>query len=98
MSVIIANKPNVIKIDRSFILDIRYSVESQILVFLVMDMSRKLNLDVVAEGVESEAQVYTLSKMGCHYVQGFHFSPAVEFKQAMRLLEKNEVCKIPVYV
>ncbi|WP_052956232.1 bifunctional diguanylate cyclase/phosphodiesterase [Photobacterium angustum] len=98
MSAIIANKPNVIKIDRSFIIDIEHSVESQILVSLVMDMSRKLNLDVVAEGVESEAQVRILSKMGCHYIQGFYFSPAVEIEQAMRLLEQNEVCTIPAYV
>ncbi|PSV40141.1 EAL domain-containing protein [Photobacterium sp. GB-210] len=98
MSAIIANKPNVIKIDRSFIIDIEHSVESQILVSLVMDMSRKLNLDVVAEGVESEAQVRILSKMGCHYIQGFYFSPAVEIKQVIRLLEQNAACTIPTNV
>ncbi|MCG3863360.1 MULTISPECIES: GGDEF domain-containing phosphodiesterase [unclassified Photobacterium] len=97
MSAIIANKPNVIKIDRSFIIDIEDSTESQILVSLVMDMSRKLKLDVVAEGVESEAQVRILSKMGCHFIQGFYFSPAVEIKQAMRLLEQSEFCSIPAF-
>ncbi|MBP2700357.1 bifunctional diguanylate cyclase/phosphodiesterase [Photobacterium lucens] len=94
MSAIIANKPNVIKIDRNFIVDIEQSVESQILVSLVMDMSRKLHLDVVAEGVETKAQLQLLSKMGCHYIQGFYFSPAVNIDAAMVLLKQSNVCAI----
>ncbi|MEC6831537.1 EAL domain-containing protein [Photobacterium toruni] len=80
-------KPDIIKIDRSFIVDIEHSKESQMLVSLVIDLSRKLDIKVVAEGVETQAQLDILSTMYCHYIQGFYYSPAVPIDEAIAILK-----------
>jgi sensor c-di-GMP phosphodiesterase-like protein len=43
----------------------------------VINMARALGISVIAEGVENEAQAGALRTLGCHYAQGFHYSPAV---------------------
>jgi EAL domain-containing protein (putative c-di-GMP-specific phosphodiesterase class I) len=59
------------------------------LVEAVLAMAHSLDLDVVAEGVEDEAQLTLLRRLGCEYAQGFYFSRAVpdaEFVQIARNL------------
>lgn len=87
LAAIIDIKPDIIKIDRSFIVDIEHSKESQMLVSLVIDLSRKLKVEVVAEGVETQAQLDILSEMACHYIQGFYYSPAVAIDDAITILQ-----------
>ena len=87
LAAIIDIKPDIIKIDRSFIIDIEHSKESQMLVSLVIDLSHKLNMEVVAEGVETQAQLDILSAMSCHYIQGFYYSPAVAIDDAIAILK-----------
>ena len=48
-----------------------------------MNIAQKLNLSVIAEGVETEEQLNLLKKLGCTIVQGYYFSkpiPASEFE------------------
>ncbi|PSX19531.1 GGDEF and EAL domain-containing protein [Photobacterium kishitanii] len=87
LAAIIDIKPDIIKIDRSFIVDIEHSKESQMLVSLVIDLSCKLNVEVVAEGVETQAQLDILSSMSCHYIQGYYYSPAVAIDDAIMILK-----------
>ncbi|MBY3789236.1 EAL domain-containing protein [Photobacterium carnosum] len=87
LAAIIDIKPDIIKIDRSFIVNIEHSKESQMLVSLVIDLSRKLKVEVVAEGVETQAQLDILSEMSCHYIQGFYYSPAVAIDDAITILK-----------
>lgn len=87
LAAIIDIKPDIIKIDRSFIVDIEHSKESQMLVSLVIDLSCKLNVEVVAEGVETQAQLDILSSMSCHYIQGYYYSPAVAIDDAIEILK-----------
>lgn len=95
LAAIIDIKPDLIKIDRSFIVDIEHSKESQMLVSLVIDLSCKLNVGVVAEGVETQAQLDILSAMSCHYIQGFYYSPAVAIDDAIAMLQtRNSVIDI----
>ncbi len=68
----------ILKIDRSFIAGLGSDSEDAIIVETVIKMARSLGLEVVAEGVESSAQVEWLRQFGCHYLQGYHFSPPVE--------------------
>ena len=89
LAAIIDIKPDIIKIDRSFIVDIEHSKESQMLVSLVIDLSRKLKVEVVAEGVETQAQLDILSEMACHYIQGFYYSPAVAIDDAITILKER---------
>ena len=89
LAAIIDIKPDIIKIDRSFIVNIEHSKESQMLVSLVIDLSRKLKVEVVAEGVETQAQLDILSEMACHYIQGFYYSPAVAIDDAITILKER---------
>jgi diguanylate cyclase len=60
-----------IKLDRSFIRGLAASERDRQLVKAVIDMSRALSMEVVAEGVETAQELEQLSRMGCHRVQGY---------------------------
>lgn len=63
-----------LKIDRSFINDIESSSDARAIVKAVINLAHVLNLSVVAEGVETEAQRKILQDFGCDELQGFFFS------------------------
>ncbi|MEH6756577.1 MAG: GGDEF domain-containing phosphodiesterase [Parasphingorhabdus sp.] len=60
-----------LKIDSGLTGDISGSVKDQVVVKSIIDMARSLGLAVIAEGVETEAQLETLAAQGCEYFQGF---------------------------
>ena len=71
-----------IKIDKSFILDMRFNGSERSLVQAIIAMAHSLELTVVAEGVETEDHLLMLREMGCHFAQGYYFSkpvPAEDF-------------------
>lgn len=73
-----------LKIDKSFIDHIVSREKDQIIVANMVDMARQLNLNVVAEGVESKDQADYLAILGIDYLQGFYFSkplPIAELAQ-----------------
>ena len=81
---------NGIKIDRSFVHKMTRDSKNAAIVKAIILMGRDLNLSVVAEGVETEAEHRFLRSHGCEQVQGWHFSRAlppdqfVEWYQTMR--------------
>lgn len=66
-----------IKVDRSFVQHIHESRKQWEIVCTMMTLARNLNLDVVAEGIEGDAQVQILQELGCRYGQGYLFTPAL---------------------
>jgi EAL domain-containing protein (putative c-di-GMP-specific phosphodiesterase class I) len=71
-----------LKIDRSFLMDIPASEDDSAIVKAVIAMSNSLELNVVAEGVETEEQLAFLRKLNCNALQGYLFSvplPEQEF-------------------
>ncbi len=66
-----------IKIDKSFILDMISNPEDALLVRATIAMGKSLDLNVTAEGVETEMQLNELNHMGCDFAQGYLFSSAV---------------------
>ena len=74
------------KIDRSFIGELDADERTAELVRAIIAMGRALRVDVVAEGVETEAQLELLREMGCHNAQGFLFTQAVDGDAAAELL------------
>ncbi|MEJ2763765.1 EAL domain-containing protein [Photobacterium sp. MCCC 1A19761] len=89
LSAVVELRPDIIKIDREFIKDIEQSSDSQTLVSLIIDLSKKLGIQVVAEGVETQEQLALLQDMSCQYVQGFYFSQAVPFERCFTLLQQQ---------
>ena len=67
-----------IKIDRSFISNLGLDGEADAVVKAIVKLAKALNLSVIAEGVETEAQRDRLKAVGCHQVQGFIYSPAIK--------------------
>ncbi len=65
---------NVIKVDRSFVMDIPHDVDDMEITAAVIAMAHKLRYKVVAEGIETEQQYQFLRESGCDYGQGYYFS------------------------
>ena len=75
-----------IKIDRAFIRELEASSEDQAIVAAVMALANSLQLQVVAEGVETEEQLALLRGYGCQYVQGWLFARALDSAATQALL------------
>lgn len=78
-----------VKIDQGFIRGLAKSREDRLLVKTVIDLGRTLGIEVMAEGVETEADRQTLYKLGCRTAQGFLFSKAVPRSEALDLAVKQ---------
>lgn len=63
-----------IKIDRSFVLNLENEPANQAVVDTVIELAKRLDIDVVAEGIETQQQYEHLRKAGCHFGQGYYFS------------------------
>ncbi len=84
-----------IKIDRSFITDIADKKESRAVVRTIGDLARRLNMGVVAEGVETQQQLDRLGKLGCTEIQGYLISPprpAAEIQAQFRARREGAEC------
>ena len=68
---------DILKIDRSFILDIETNENSIALIKAIITMAHNLNVKVVAEGVESQLQYLLLKQLNCDYIQGYVFSKPI---------------------
>ena len=70
-----------IKIDRSFIRDLTTDPDDAVIIKAIINLSASLNLKVLAEGVETEAQCQFLYANGCNQYQGYLFSRPIPAKQ-----------------
>ena len=80
-----------LKMDRAFVEDITKNTITENLASFIISMAHKLNLEVIAEGVETKLQLDTLKKYNCDKVQGYYYSKPVPEEQAFLLLESNGV-------
>ena len=78
-----------LKIDRSFIKDIRNSYDDAVIVSSTIALAHDLGLRVIAEGVESKEQLVYLKTSGCDEVQGYFFSRPVPDDTTRQLLLKG---------
>ena len=77
---------DVLKIDREFVDVVHKSQYDEAIARTVISLGQSLKLDVIAEGVETVAQMQSLEAQGCHVMQGYLFSPPLEEEECDRLL------------
>jgi diguanylate cyclase (GGDEF)-like protein len=80
---------NQLKIDQSFVRDLASNSSDQAIVRTIIAMANSLNLGIIAEGVETEAQQKLLLGTGCTHYQGYLFSKPLPIEQFEALLEKD---------
>ena len=75
-----------LKVDRSFVSNMNQSGKNQAIVTAIITLAHKLDLDVVAEGIETKAEMESLQALNCEYGQGYFFSKPVNSEQATSLI------------
>ena len=78
-----------LKIDRSFVLDLGARQEAFEIVRTIVTLAHNLQMQVVAEGVETEEQTTILRSLGCEYAQGFYFCRPVDGATVTDLLRND---------
>jgi diguanylate cyclase (GGDEF)-like protein/PAS domain S-box-containing protein len=82
---------DVVKVDRSFIDGVENNQDSQAIVRTVFSLGESLGLKIVAEGVETPAQLAFLESEGCRYVQGFLFYKPLSAAEVDELLAGGSI-------
>lgn len=84
---------NYIKINKSFISHLAVNEVDRALVEAIIVMAHKLNIETIAEGVETKEQHDLLVDFGCDYKQGFLYSPAISSEDFIKLVnqQRNQV-------
>ena len=84
---------NSLKVDRSFIQDLPGDYNDAQITAAIISMAHSLNLQVIAEGVETAEQLLFVTEKGCHSFQGYFVSPAVTPKAFASLVaQTNKMC------
>ena len=77
LSHLVLMRPKIIKIDRSFVSPSQKSPYNDTLLDTIVSLGNKLNVIMLAEGIETKGQLEQLRRLGCELGQGYLFSPAV---------------------
>lgn len=80
---------DVLKLDRSFVVDMGANDKSRFIVENMIQLSHKLGITVVAEGVEEKEQVEYLKSIDCDTVQGYYYSKPKDFENIISMLNKK---------
>lgn len=78
---------DLIKLDLKFLNNEGDAAKKDIIISIMVELTKKLNLPLIAEGVEKEEQIIYLNNLGCRYVQGYYYSkpmPKDEFLEYRR--------------
>jgi len=78
-----------IKIDRSFMRDLKSKGDSLAIIKAVIGLGHSLGMSTTAEGIETEEQLTAVREQGCNEVQGFLFSPPVSAAAVTDILDKE---------
>ena len=87
-----------LKIDQSFVHDISNNQEDPSIIKAIIAMAEGLNLNLISEGVENEAQLEMLKSWNCKVMQGYLFSHPIPSDDAIAMLQHNESISQPSIV
>ncbi|MFI3257676.1 MAG: EAL domain-containing protein [Spirochaetales bacterium] len=81
---------DVIKLDKEFLADSLNQSKGIVIIEQVIEMSKKLELTIVAEGVETKSDVDLLTKLNCDIAQGYFFAKPMPSRDFLSFIEKNQ--------
>jgi EAL domain-containing protein (putative c-di-GMP-specific phosphodiesterase class I) len=79
-----------LKIDKSFVHDMRASKDGAKIISAIIDLAHSMDMDVIAEGVESELQLRQLKTLECDHVQGLLFGKPMDADSYVTLLRTEQ--------
>ena len=82
---------DVLKIDRSFVADVPENDDDAAIIDTIIAMAHRLNLRVIAEGVETAAQRDFLREHGCDWVQGYYFGRPMPLEDLLQCLQGQAI-------
>ena len=82
---------NVLKIDKSFVLDMDDNEENKKLVKMIIDLAHIFSMKVIAEGVETQGHLEYLKAQGCDYIQGYLESKPLPKEEFIKYIEKKKL-------
>jgi EAL domain-containing protein (putative c-di-GMP-specific phosphodiesterase class I) len=82
-------QPKIIKVDRSFVSPAMENSRNDALLEAIVSLGHKLNITVLAEGIETPAQFERLRSFGCELGQGFLWSPAIPKEEVPAMLRRG---------
>jgi diguanylate cyclase (GGDEF)-like protein len=85
---------DVLKIDQSFVRDVETDPNNAAIVNSIISLAHNLQLDVIAEGVETSNQLAYLQRQRCDLMQGFHFSRPLPVEDVAAILREGK-CLVP---
>ena len=77
---------NILKMDKSFLDNVPGDPQDEAVVRAIVDLGTTLNLQLIAEGVETGEQASALADLGCPFGQGYHFAPPMAYHKALHLV------------
>ncbi len=80
---------DIIKIDKSFVDELTVNEKSRILIESIISIASRLNMSVIAEGVETREQGRALLAMGCNLAQGYYYGKPVDFETATGIVQSH---------
>jgi len=80
-----------LKIDRSFIQRMTEQKSSAVIVRTILDLAHSLDMEVVAEGIETAAQAERLRSLGCRLGQGYYFSRPMTPESISAMFEQPQL-------
>ncbi|NTV68715.1 MAG: EAL domain-containing protein [Azonexaceae bacterium] len=83
-----------VKIDQTFVRQLAHSDKAREIVASVIQLAGKLEMSVIAEGVETQEMLDALQALGCRFGQGFFYSPALPLSDFIRWWQTSPSAKI----
>jgi len=84
-----------LKVDRSFVQDIIFDPDAFSIAKSIIVLAHSLNLDVIAEGIETDSQLRMLQLLKCDCVQGYYFSKPMDADKTTAFLDANKYLSLP---